>query len=343
MIDQRLAALNSQALQDTAMPLAFRAGLTAQGLVFLRHGKPDAQANCIADIFRGHLLKSDQTCLSYRDAESWLYWTANGPMSIRFHRGETFGPSSGEQLRNSFVLLRTDRSTLPAPLTVRAWTAMFMGADLGLTDVSYKASGDSAAVVLWNADGSPLRVAGNGGGLLQLSVPPGPYDLGLDVDSAGVLGRIREAVTVPMFSFVDLDLSSLVLAPIDHNASLPPPDRETALSGMPADLSFRSGVPLAAYLEIYGLGLDRGNRARYQVRYTFAPLKSAFARLFGGSGGARPVVFEFERGSEFSIARERLVIEPDKLAAGRYRVTVAVTDLTRNVKSESVALDITIR
>jgi len=143
---------------------------------------------------------------------------------------------------------------------------------------------------------------------------------------------------VPMFSFVDLDLSSLVLAPIDHNASLP--DRETALRGMPADLSFRAGFPLAAYLEVYGLGLDRGNRARYQVRYTFAPLKSAFARLFGS---ARPVVLEFERGSEFSIARERLVIEPDKLAAGRYRVTVAVTDLTRNVKSESVALDITIR
>jgi hypothetical protein len=170
-------------------------------------------------------------------------------------------------------------------------------------------------------------------------VPPGPYDLGLDVDSAGVLGRIREAVTVPMFSLVDLDLSSLVLAPIDHNAALP--DRETALRGMPADLAFRAGVPVAAYLEIYGLGLDRGNRARYQVRYTFVPLKSAFARLFGGS--ARLVVFEFERGSEFGVSRERLVIEPDKLAAGRYRVTVAVTDLTRNVKSESVALDITIR
>ena len=337
VIDQRLAALNSQALQDTAMPLAFRAGLTAQGLVFLRHGKPDAQANCIADIYRGYLLKSDLTCLSYRDAESWLYWTANGPMSIRFHRGESFGPSSSEQLRNSFVLLRTDRSTLPAPLTVRAWTAMFMGADLGLTDLYYKASSDSAAAVLWNADGIPLRVAGSG--LLQLSVPPGPYDLGLDVDSAGVLGRIREAVTVPMFSLVELDLSSLVLAPTDHNAALP--DRETALRGMPADLSFRAGVPLAAYLEIYGLGLDRGNRARYRVRYTFTPLKSAFARVFGGS--TRPVVFEFERGAEFSATRERLVIEPDKLAAGRYRVTVAVTDLTRNVKSESVALDLVIR
>ena len=37
------------------------------------------------------------------------------------------------------------------------------------------------------------------------------------------------------------------------------------------------------------------------------------------------------------------VIEPDKLPAGRYRVTVAVTDLQRNVKSESVAIEVTIR
>jgi len=130
-----------------------------------------------------------------------------------------------------------------------------------------------------------------------------------------------------------------VLAPIEREAALP--NREAALRGMPADLAFHSGVPLAAYVEVYGLGLDRGNRARYRVQYTFAPLKSTFARMFGGS--ARPVVFEFERGAEFSTATERLVIEPDKLPPGRYRVTVAVTDLTRNVKSESVALDITLR
>jgi hypothetical protein len=192
--------------------------------------------------------------------------------------------------------------------------------------------------VLWNSAGVPLRVSGGAGDLLQLTVPPGPYDLGLDVDSAGALGRIREAITVPMFSLVELDLSSLVLAPIERTASLP--DRETALRGMPVDFAFRAGQPIAAYLEVYGLGLDRGNRARYQVRYTFAPLRSPIARLFGGSS---PVVFEFERGAEFSSATERLVIEPDKLPPGRYRVTVAVTDLTRNVKSESVALDITIR
>jgi hypothetical protein len=53
-------------------------------------------------------------------------------------------------------------------------------------------------------------------------------------------------------------------------------------------------------------------------------------------------VFEFERAATFSTALER-VIEPDRVPASRYRLTLAVTDLTRNVKSESVALEIEIR
>jgi hypothetical protein len=335
MMDQFYTSLSSQALQDTAMPLAFRAGVTAQGLVFLRHGKPEQQAICVSDLQHGWQLPSDVTCTSYRDVESWLYWTPAGPMSVRFDKGERFSPSSGEQLHNTFMLLNTDRSTLPAPLVARAWTAMFKSGDLGLTDVYYLAKGDSAAVVIWNSGGEPLRVSGTG--LLLTTVPPGPYDLGIDIDSAGVLGRIRRPLAVPMFSLADLGLSSLVLAPLERDAALP--DREGALRGMPADLSFHTGSPLATYVEVYGLGLDGGNRARYRVQYTFAPLKSSFARMFGGSG--RPIVFEFERTADFSTATERLAIEPDKLPAGRYRVTVAVTDVTRNVKSESVALDIT--
>ena len=139
MMDQFYTSLSSQALQDTAMPLAFRAGVTAQGLVFLRHGKPEQQAICVSDLQHGWQLPSDVTCTSYRDVESWLYWTPAGPMSVRFDKGERFSPSSGEQLHNTFMLLNTDRSTLPAPLVARAWTAMFKSGDLGLTDVYYLA------------------------------------------------------------------------------------------------------------------------------------------------------------------------------------------------------------
>lgn len=325
----------SQALQDTAMPLAFRAGLTAQGLVFLRHGKPDAQANCISDVLRGVVLRSDIGCRSYQDLESWLYRTPDGPMSIRFVRGERLGPSSREQLRNSYVLLRTDRSTLPAPLVARAWSATFRSSDLGLTDVYYKAAGDSAAAVLWDTGGQIQPLRASGPGLLQLSVPPGLYRFGLDVDSAGKRGRLRRDVRIPHFSALDLGLSSLILAP---SAVLL--DREPALHRMPVDLVYPAGTPLASYVEIYGLTTGRTGRSHYQLRYSFAPVQSFLGRMFSN---ARTVVFEFDRETESSTAFERLIIEPDRLPAGRYRVTLSVTDRTRNVKSESVALDIEIR
>src|SRR2546430_4941549 len=91
----------------------------------------------------------------------------------------------------------------------------------------------SAAIVLWDANGTPTRATGRG--LLQLTVPPGGYDLGLDVDSAGGLGRIRRDVTGQWFSPLRLEPSSLALAPLDRNTPLP--DRETTLRGTPAHLS----------------------------------------------------------------------------------------------------------
>jgi len=92
---------------------------------------------------------------------------------------------------------------------------------------------------------------------------------------------------------------------------------------------------------VYGLTNDGSGRARYRVRYTFTPLRSIVARLLGR---AAPVVFEFDRESAWRGAlAERLVIEPGRLPRGRYRVTLAVTDLPSNVKSETVEREITIR
>lgn len=324
-----------RSLQDTALPQALRAGVTAPGMVFLRYGKPDQQANCVTDIARQGIYELG--CTSHLTSESWLYQTPQGPLSIRFAGNEYFSPVSQRQLHDSYVVLNSDRTSVRAPLVARSWTAVFMSDEAGLTDVYYKARADSFAVALWDQSAAPLQAAGKE--LVRLRVAPGVYGLGLDVDSAGVLGRIRDSIVVPMFSSASLDLSSLVLAPTARDAPLP--DRAAALRGMPADLAFRTSVPLAAYLEVYGLGVDGGSRARYQVRYTFAPRTSTFAKLLGAA--ARPVVFEFERVAGPGVAAERLVIDPDRLPAGRYRVTVAVTDLTRNVKSESVALDISIR
>jgi len=171
---------------------------------------------------------------------------------------------------------------------------------------------------------------------LQLTVPPGVYTRGFDVDSSGVVGRDRASLTVPAYSRVQLGLSSLLLTPGDSV-----PEREAMLAGMPADLDYAGVSALAAYAEIYGLTADREGVSRYTARYTFAPERGTVARILGKD---QPVVFEFNRVVLAGVVTpERLVIQPGRLAPGRYRVTLAVTDLQRNVKSETVALVVTVR
>ncbi len=317
------------------------ADLDARGLIYVRHGPPD-------QILRGYFdplnpLAAPQPAL---DVEGWLYHTPAGVLSIGFRRASggahpslaggdfIFLPTNRRQMRSTALALRTDQTAVPAPLKARGWSAFFKSAEPGRTDLYFQSAPDTAAVVLWDMTGEEtVRV--HGPGLLALTVPPGEYDYGFDADSSGVVGRLRARLAVPAFSAVDLGLSSLALAPA---ASLL--DRDATLRGMPADLAYPANTPLAAYVEVYGLATDRDGRSHYRVRYSFAPVPSGLGRLLGR---ARPVVFEFERDVDASRTAERLVIQPDQLPAGRYRVTVAVTDLRRNVKSESVALDITIR
>jgi hypothetical protein len=318
------------------------AGLDARGLIYIRHGPPDEQVHGAFD---------PSSPMSFAesplDVEGWLYHTPQGTLSIGFRRasGSTvaevaagdfiFLPTTRRQARSTRIALQTDRTTLPAPLEARAWSAFFKSGELGLTDVYFKTEGDSAAAVLWDAVGETVRARGRGDELLEISVPPGRYDLGFDVTANGVLGRTRREIVVPRMSLVDLDLSSLALAP---GADLL--DRDAALGGMPTRLVYRAGTPLSAYVEVYGLTPDRDGRSHYRVRYTFAPHRRSPLRVFGG---ARPVVFEFDRDVRGRGGPERLVITPDQLPPGRYRVTVDVTDLLRNVKSEAAALEVTIR
>jgi tetratricopeptide (TPR) repeat protein len=321
------------ALQDTALPLASRAGVDARGLMFLRHGPPDQRAPCILDLLRP---LPTGACSSALELEGWLYWTPEGPLTVGFKEGgEYFGPASSRQVRSIHTLLTTDRTALPAPLVARGWSAFFKSGAPGRTDAYFKAAPGTAAVVLWDAVGNQA-VRASSPGMMVVTVPPGHYDYGFDVDSAGVVGRLRGAFTVPGFSSVDLGLSSLVLAPADSLT-----DREVTLAAMPADLVFDAGAALAIYAEVYGLTPDPTGRARYQVRYAFAPVRSLVGRLLHG---VTPVVFEFARDVERrERVAEQLILEAGRVPPGRYRVSLAVTDLWRNVKSESVALEITIR
>lgn len=334
--ERRRAALGAS-WRDSSYGPAFRSGLTPAGLIFLRHGAPDRQSACADDLLdsRSAVIDTAAPPCSFLDVESWLYYTPYGPLSVRFQDNEYIAPASRAQDRMGQILLETDRSTVPAPLAARAWSALFRSADLGLTDVYYRTNGDSAAAVLWDTAGLIQPIRASGPGVLQLSVPPGPYHLGLDVDSAGTRGRWRRDIRIPRFSAVDLGLSSLVVAP---SAVLL--DREAALHRMPVDLVYPAGTPLATYVEIYGLTAGARGRSHYHLRYAFEPVRSLLGKLFTN---AHAVVFEFDREIESSTSAERLIVEPGRLPAGRYRVTLSVTDRTRNVKSESVALEIEIR
>lgn len=309
-----------------------KAQFDARGILWIRHGPPNLWIGGVLDP------RWSVQVSSPLDAAAWEYDTPDGLLSVGLRNmrggGVVLYPVTRRQFENARVLLATDNTSLPAPLEAHGWSAFFKAPDPGLTDVYFRARPETAAVALWGADGE-IVVRAKGPGLMRLTVPPGAYAQGFDVDSAGVLGRARRAVQVPGYSRVQLGLSSLLLTPADSVT-----DREAMLAGMPPELRFQAVHALAAYAEIYGLTNDRMGTAHYHARYTFAPVRGLAARLLGKDA---PLVFEFDRSVPGGVVTpERLVIEAGRFAPGRYRVTLDVTDLERNVKSETVALVVTV-
>src|SRR5215831_3173587 len=318
--------------EDTGQALTVyaRENLSAPGLVWLRHGRPDYWDREDGPVSTAHF---------------WTYYTSQGPLNVAFQgMGGAFGPHgdylvapprTAREARQLLTLLTTDGTSLPATLEAHGWSAFFKSLAPGSTDLYVRTVPESVAVVLWDTGGGEM-VRARGAGVLLVSAPPGLYDLGLDVDSGAQVGRVRQPLRLPRFGWSVLGLSSLALAPSESLT-----DREATLASMPADLAFPAGRPLAAYTEVYGLTHGSRDRAHYHARYTFTPIAGVVRRLVGGTA---PVVFEFDRDVEWSGAvPERLVIEPGRLPPGRYRVALSVTDVATNVKSETVALEIAVR
>jgi hypothetical protein len=246
-----------------------------------------------------------------------------------------FMPTTQRQVQSARYLMHTDRTSLPAPLEAHVWSASFRDTITGLTRVYFRARPDTAAARLWD-NNDQVVAAASGVGLISLTSPPGQYQMGIDVDSVGHLGRARRALNVESYPQHHLTLSSLVLS-----AGADPLDREGSLAAMPADLIYQVGMPVTAYTEVYGLAVDGAGACRYRVEYTFAHTRGLLGTLIQGRS---PITFAFTReGTAAPIQMERLTIEPGRLPAGTYRVTLAVTDLATQTTTRAVAIDIEIR
>ena len=341
-------ALGDDRMERSAYALA---GLDARGLLWVRHGRPDVRVAQSPDAFSTAILHT----VSALDAESWGYYTADGPVSVAFYRGTggtqtagrfasdalvpsgdfVFRPMFASQAVATVALLQSDRTTVPAPLTLVAWSAFFRSAEVGLSDAYYRTAADSAALVLWDSIGGEIARAAGAGPLL-VTVAPGAYPFGLDARDSGQLARHRGITAIPRFRPGALSLSSLIIAAADTLAG-----REASLAAMPGDLAYAAGAPLAAYAEIYGLAADAAGRARFRVRYTFAPVQGLLARVFSSVG---TTTFEFDRETDArGTVTEGLVLAPGRIPPGRYRVGLAVTDLATDVKSETATVEVTVR
>lgn len=306
----------------------FASGLDARGILWVRHGKPTVRAIGMLDAL-SMIPKRPGRILP---VESWLYDTPEFTADVAFliSGGDLMvTPITHRQrvdLPKVARLFRTNATSLPAPLEAHAWSAFFAAAGFAGTDVYCKAVPDTAAAVLWTEQGAVVDRA-HGPGLLRLTARPGIYQLGLDVDSGGVLGRVRREVRVPAFAETTLALSSLALAPGDTLA-----DRDAELRDMPADLVYSASRPLVAYTEIYGLA-NTADPVRYTVRYAFTPME-----------GGRPVMLEFvrERAAR-AVLPEQIVIEPGRIPAGRYRVSVEIAPEGAATRSHTAALEIAIQ
>jgi len=315
----------------------FLAGLDARGLIWVRHGPPQQRLNGTLDALRPLV-----DGLRLLDMESWVYDTPQGPVSLGFQRASggagwgdfLFEPMSARQLRWTRALLRTDHTSQPARLEAPLWLVFFRGAG-GFTDVYARVHADTSALALWDRHGRS-RARMRGAGVLHASAGPGTYDVGLDFATGADQGRIRGTLVVPDLAAPSLTLSSLLLG-----AAATLTDRDETLAAMPPDRTFAATGSLAAYAEVYHLRPDSLGLVRYRARYTIARERSLVGRLLHGS---EPIVLEFDRETRAGITvAEQLVIDPGRLPAGRYRVSLEVTDLLAVVKSATAATEIVIR
>jgi len=276
------------------------------------------------------------------DAETWRYDLPRGSFEITFVRRTSEG--GGDQVITPMVageaeaaayLLRTDRSSVPAPLRLAFWPAEFRRGIGRTTEVVLFPDSASTTAVLYDGDGQEAARDTATDRPLHLVAPPGRYVLALDAVRGGQLGRWRGSIPFTPFTEDSLAVSSLLVAGGDV-----PPVRAQIEAAAPRALRLPAGRAVRVYAEIYGLSRDSGS-TRYDAVYRFERVRTGFLRFLSPT---RVTAVSFRRAQVASDpAIETLVVDPGRLPRGHYRLTLEVHDAVRRASAASATLEFDLR
>lgn len=308
--------------------------LDDRGRIFLRHGRPDGtfvvpgregrpplgEIWCYrrgADVFR----------VSFIPGGSW-YLLGGAPRVTPVRSGE--GASAA-------ALLATDAPSPRGPLLPFSfWTAAFKGQGPRQTELVLILDPLSGVAELVDGAGvTAARAAGNRVPL-RLSATPGRYALLIDGTRGDSVGLYRGTIAVPDHDGEALSVSGLLIA-----EGAVPPDRDAILARAPTDLRLPAGRPMRLYAEVYGLG-QRDNGAHYEARYRVERTDGGFLR--GGGRRERVTTIAFRREVPYTPrVVETLVLDPDRLPRGRYRLVLEIADEVHDRTASSASIEFELR
>jgi len=294
-------------------------GLDDRGRIWVRHGRPDVR-------------------LTYGlGGETWCYLRNGRVFRVTFARRTGPYGVSGDvivtpvqpgEVAAAAALLATDRAGRKFDLNFAFWPALFRSADGARTDIYLFPDSVEAIGSLVDDAGFESGRDTTSGGFLRIAVQPGRYLLRLDARRGSRHGSFRGSIPVADFSTGELAISSLLVAPGGAAAS-----RDSMAAMAPAALRLAAGTALRFYAELYGLGRVN-DVSRYEARYHFE-------RIGGGEGD---VVIGFSRQTGFAPrVVETLVVDPDRLPAGRYRVRLEIADQVRATTAVSASMEFLLR
>jgi len=296
-----------------------RYGFDGRGLIYLRYGEPQRR------------LVDHQA-----EVEAWDYAIGGSLARLVFARASSdsggdmvFYPTSRGELHNVAVMLERDATSVAANQDVFVWAAFFRGDLEGEQSVYIGVMADTSAAAIWDDEwievGRHIGLAPH-----VFTVARGPYTVGVDTRHAGKRGRLRATIDVPTLWRGTLALSSLLIGVAADDSAF---GRDEVARAMPGDGRLPRDTALALYAEIYGLSIDRAGRSLYEVEYRFEPV-----------GGGRAVSLSFDRSvMGGAVVPERILVQPGRIPAGRFRVHLTVRDKVRRRIAQSTYIAVELR